>query len=123
MFFIGGCSGSTAGGFKVVRWMILAKRARTQMLEMLHPHGVFSVRVNGSAGREDLFLNIASFFFIYLFVIVWWVSQTVPYAKLLKKCTFSQNDTQVVPYAEMRKFQGQNGAEAIYVDAVVGVRP
>ena len=65
LFFIGGCSGSTAGGFKVVRWMILAKRARTQMLEMLHPHGVFSVRVNGSAGREDLVLNIASFVFVY----------------------------------------------------------
>jgi trk system potassium uptake protein TrkH len=65
LYFIGGCSGSTSGGFKVIRWVILGKRARTEMLRMLHPHGVFSVRVNGSAGREDLVLNIASFVFVY----------------------------------------------------------
>lgn len=65
LFFIGGCSGSTSGGFKVIRWVILAKKARVEMLKMIHPHGVFSVRVNGSAGREDLVLNIASFVFVY----------------------------------------------------------
>ena len=69
LFFTGGCSGSTAGGFKVVRWMILAKSSRSQMLKMLHPHGVFSVRVDGSAGREDLVLNIASFIFVYLALV------------------------------------------------------
>ncbi len=65
LFFIGGCSGSTAGSFKVIRWVILAKKARVEMLKMIHPHGVFTVRVNGSAGREDLVLNIASFVFVY----------------------------------------------------------
>lgn len=65
LYFIGGCSGSTSGGFKVIRWVILGKKARTEVLRMLHPHGVFSIRVNGSAGREDLVLNIASFVFVY----------------------------------------------------------
>ena len=65
MFFIGGCSGSTSGGIKVIRWVILAKKARVEMLKMIHPHGVFSVRVNGSPGREDLVLNIAPFVFLY----------------------------------------------------------
>lgn len=65
LFFIGGSSGSTAGGFKVIRWVILAKKSRTEMLRMLHPHGVFSVRINGSARREDLVLNIAAFVFVY----------------------------------------------------------
>lgn len=65
LFFIGGCSGSTSGGIKVIRWVILAKKARVEMLKMIHPHGVFSVRVNGSAGREDLVLNIAPFVFLY----------------------------------------------------------
>ena len=65
LFFIGGCSGSTSGGIKVIRWVILAKKARVEMLKMIHPHGVFSVRVNGSPGREDLVLNIAPFVFLY----------------------------------------------------------
>lgn len=65
LFFIGGSSGSTAGGFKVIRWVILAKKSRTEMLRMLHPHGVFTVRINGSARREDLVLNIAAFVFVY----------------------------------------------------------
>lgn len=69
LFFIGGSSGSTAGGFKVIRWVILAKKSRTEMLRMLHPHGVFTVRINGSARREDLVLNIAAFVFVY-FVLV-----------------------------------------------------
>ncbi len=65
LFFIGGCSGSTSGGFKVIRWVILGKKARTEMMRMLHPHGIFSVRVDGAPGRNDLVLNIASFVFVY----------------------------------------------------------
>ena len=66
LFFIGGCSGSTSGGFKVIRWVILSKKAKTEMLRMLHPHGVFSVRVDGAGGRNDLVLNIAAFIYVYL---------------------------------------------------------
>ncbi|MGI5058761.1 TrkH family potassium uptake protein [Treponema pectinovorum] len=66
LFFIGGSSGSTAGGFKVIRWVILAKKSGTHIQGMLHPHGVFTVRINGAAGREDLVLNIAAFVFIYI---------------------------------------------------------
>lgn len=65
LFFIGGCSGSTAGGFKVVRHCILAKQAKNEMMKMLHPHGVYSIRLNGSAGKNDLVFNISSFVFVY----------------------------------------------------------
>lgn len=65
LFFIGGSSGSTAGGFKVVRWVVLAKQAHNEILRMLHPHGVFSIRLNGRAGRRDLVFSVASFVFVY----------------------------------------------------------
>lgn len=40
LFFVGGCSGSTAGGFKVIRWVILFKVLNNETKKMLHPHGV-----------------------------------------------------------------------------------
>ncbi|MBQ7159444.1 MAG: TrkH family potassium uptake protein [Treponema sp.] len=65
LFFIGGSAGSTAGGFKVIRWVVLAKQARNEMLHMLHPHGIFTVRLNGKPGRKDLVFNVAAFTFVY----------------------------------------------------------
>lgn len=69
LFFIGGCAGSTSGGFKVVRWCVFAKHSKNEMMKMLHPHGVFSVRLNGSAGKNDLVFNVSSFVFVYFVLI------------------------------------------------------
>ncbi|MCR5723499.1 MAG: TrkH family potassium uptake protein [Treponema sp.] len=68
LFFIGGSAGSTSGGFKVVRWVVLAKQAHNEILRMLHPHGVFTVRLNGMPGRKDLVYTVASFTFVYAFL-------------------------------------------------------
>ena len=65
LFFVGGSAGSTAGGFKVVRWVVLAKQARNEILRMLHPHGIFTVRLNEKPGRKDLVFNVAAFTFVY----------------------------------------------------------
>lgn len=69
LLFIGGSSGSTAGGFKVVRWVVLAKQAKNEMLRMLHPHGVFSISVDGNSGRKDLVFNVAAFTFVYFALV------------------------------------------------------
>lgn len=65
LFLIGACSGSTAGGLKVIRVVILSKAAKVQMLKMLHPHGIFSVRINKENCRNDLVMNVAAFTFVY----------------------------------------------------------
>ena len=46
--FIGGSAGSTAGGFKVIRAMIIAKIARNQTLASLYPNRILSLHINGS---------------------------------------------------------------------------
>lgn len=66
LFFVGGSSGSTAGGVKVVRWTILCKQLRNELRRVLHPHGVFTLSVNGVAGREGLVPVVASFVFVYM---------------------------------------------------------
>lgn len=69
LFFIGGCSGSTGGGVKVIRWVILFKQVNNETKRMLHPHGVFSIRLNGSVGRKDIVFNVAAFMSIYLLMV------------------------------------------------------
>lgn len=65
LFFIGGSSGSTSGGIKVVRWVILIKQLKNEVLRLLHPHGIFSIRLNQKAGRKDVVFSVAAFVTIY----------------------------------------------------------
>lgn len=69
LFFIGGCSGSTSGGIKIIRWTILGKQLKNEILKMIHPHGIFTVRLNGKAGRKDVVFSVAAFFCIYLLML------------------------------------------------------
>lgn len=69
LFFIGGCSGSTGGGIKVVRWVILFKQINNETKRMLHPHGVFSIRLNNRVGRKDIVFNVTAFIALYLFFV------------------------------------------------------
>lgn len=65
LFFIGGCSGSTAGGIKVVRWAILSKQLSNEVRKMLHPHGVFTIQLDNRVGRKDVVFSVAAFIFLY----------------------------------------------------------
>lgn len=65
LMLIGGCSGSTAGGIKVIRWVILRKQALNEMQRLLHPHGVFSIQLNARPGRKDVVYSVAGFIFVY----------------------------------------------------------
>ena len=66
LMLIGGCSGSTAGGVKVIRWLILRKQAKNEMSRLLFPHGIFSIQLDGRPGRKDIVYSIAGFIYCYL---------------------------------------------------------
>lgn len=70
LFMIGGCSGSTAGGVKVVRWTILAKQLRNDFRRILRPHEIVTIRLNGMSGREDFVPLVASFVLVYALLVV-----------------------------------------------------
>ena len=69
LFFIGGCSGSTSGGVKVIRWVILGKQVNNETKRMIHPHGVFSIRLNNRPGRKDIVFNVAAFMTVYFALV------------------------------------------------------
>lgn len=69
LFFIGGCSGSTAGGIKVIRWTVLAKQMYNELQRLVHPHGVYTLRINGNAGREAIVPVVGSFVLLYVVLV------------------------------------------------------
>ena len=70
LFFIGGSSGSTSGGIKVIRWVVLGKQVHNETEKMLHPHGVFSIRLDGRPGRKDIVFNVAAFLMLYIALLM-----------------------------------------------------
>ncbi|OJF75828.1 MAG: potassium transporter [Treponema sp. CETP13] len=70
LMFIGGCSGSTGGSIKVIRWVVVAKQLTNETKRMLHPHGIFTIHLNGRAGRKDIVYNVAAFFFLYFLFVM-----------------------------------------------------
>ncbi len=70
LLFVGGCSGSTAGGLKVGRLLILVKILFLELRRVLHPNMLLSVMYNKRALPISTIMNISRYFFIYMLVIV-----------------------------------------------------
>lgn len=70
LMFVGGCSGSTGGGIKVIRLVTLAKQAVVELKYLLFPYGVFRPRVNGEPVRKDFLMSISGFFFLYIAILL-----------------------------------------------------
>lgn len=67
--YIGGCSGSTAGGVKIFRFQILAMLMRENTRRVLHPRAVILRRYNGQVVDDSVVLSTASFIFIMILTL------------------------------------------------------
>lgn len=70
LMLCGASAGSTAGGIKVVRLVMMAKSAGREVRRMLHPRSVMSVRMNGRPVGEDTLRGVSIFFTCYLAILV-----------------------------------------------------
>ena len=70
VMFIGGCAGSTGGGIKVVRILILLRHSRTELFKALHPRAIKSVKFNNKAVPDEIISSIISFVVIYLLIFI-----------------------------------------------------
>ena len=66
LMLIGGCIGSTAGGIKVGRLLVCLKYAYNELVHMIHPRAVMSVRLGDSRVQEDILRPILFYSFLYL---------------------------------------------------------
>ena len=69
LMFIGGCAGSTGGGLKVSRIMLLIKNSVVEIQKMISPRRVKKVRMDGKCVDDGVLKTVSSFFFLYLFIL------------------------------------------------------
>ena len=68
LMFIGGSAGSTAGGIKIARQILLLKNSALEFKRMIHPKAVIPVRFNGRAVPRDIIHMIMAFFLFYILI-------------------------------------------------------
>lgn len=72
LMFCGGCAGSTAGGLKVTRLMLLMKTMRSVVQQKLSPRSVVQVHSNGEDYNEEILYGVARFFVAYVILDILW---------------------------------------------------
>lgn len=70
LMFFGGCAGSTAGGLKISRVVILFKQILREIKRMLHPRAVTSVTFEGKPVDNQTLSSVATYFAVYIMCFV-----------------------------------------------------
>lgn len=70
MMVMGGCASSTAGGLKVVRFVVLFKNAKQEIFQALHPRSFSAVRLNGHTLSHDTVFKILAMLSIYAILLI-----------------------------------------------------
>ena len=66
---LGGSAGSTAGGFKVIRAIIIGRIAKNQILSTLSPNRVLTMHINGTVLDKDTQHKVLKYFTVYMLII------------------------------------------------------
>ncbi len=70
LMFIGGCAGSTGGGIKVARILLLFKHAHHQLFKLIHPRAIRLVKLGNTPVDRDVMQSILGFFALFMGVFV-----------------------------------------------------
>ncbi len=70
LMFLGGSSGSTAGGIKIMRHLLIIKNGILEFKRSLHPNAVIPVRYNDKTVTEHIMYNIIGFFVFYMLMFI-----------------------------------------------------
>lgn len=70
LMFFGGSAGSTAGGIKVMRHLLIIKNGLLEFKRTLHPNAVIPVRYNNKTVKEHIVYNIIAFFVLYMLLFI-----------------------------------------------------
>ncbi len=70
LFFLGGSAGSTAGGIKVMRHLLIIKNGLLEFKRTLHTNAIIPVRYNNKTVPENIVYNIIAFFVLYMLLFI-----------------------------------------------------
>jgi len=68
--FVGACAGSTGGGIKVVRALILFKQGTGELKKLIHPNAIFSIKLANKPLSSKVAASVWGFFSLYVFVFI-----------------------------------------------------
>ncbi len=74
IMFIGGSAGSTGGGVKVVRVLLVLKNSYIELKKMLNPHAIISVKYNNHVVSPNVIGNVITFIMIYILILIFSVA-------------------------------------------------
>ncbi len=70
MMVMGACAGSTSGGAKIDRFLVLFKFLRNEFFKMMHPNAITTVSINGKGTPSTVVNKTLAFLFLYIIVIL-----------------------------------------------------
>lgn len=70
LMFTGGCAGSTGGGLKIARLLLLFKNSLLELKRMIHPNAIIPVKLNGKSVNKEILTNVMAFSIIYVLIFV-----------------------------------------------------
>lgn len=70
LMFIGASAGSTGGGMKCIRILILLKVAKREVSKIIHPKSVYTIKIGGNMVEEETLMGILTFFFLYFAIFI-----------------------------------------------------
>lgn len=69
LFFSGGMAGSTAGGVKIMRHVLMFKNSFKEIKQLVHPQAMLPIRLNNQVVSQDVMRNVLSFIVLYIGLI------------------------------------------------------
>lgn len=67
-FFTGGCATSTSGGIKIIRWVFVGKYLKREINKIIHPKGVYPIKLEGGIVDNDVSSQMLTFIIFYLVI-------------------------------------------------------
>lgn len=70
LLFLGACAGSTSGGIKIIRHVLLIKNGWLEFKRILHPNAIIPVQINQKAVSQKIVYQVLAFFMIYMLIFI-----------------------------------------------------
>lgn len=70
LMFVGGCAGSTSGGIKSIRILVLAKLVKREFYKILHPRAILPIKNKETVIPNETVASISSFFVLYMAIFI-----------------------------------------------------
>ena len=70
LLFIGGCAGSTTGGLKLIRTLLVLKYLKSTIRKLIRPNGVYPIKIGKKEISDDIVNSVLGFYLVYILIFI-----------------------------------------------------